>query len=80
MTVMGIADREWNTFVQEDLPSPKFNSEFTPESHGGKGRRMPFLLGFGNFSGAFVVKLREDLMDTYLAECCRETVSHIMGI
>ena len=31
---------------------PKFNSEFTPEKMGGKGRRLPFLLGFGNFSGS----------------------------
>ena len=29
----------------------KFNSSFTLKNDG-KGRRLPFLLGFGNFSGA----------------------------
>ncbi len=37
---------------------PKFNREFTPESHGPTGRRSGFLLGFGNCSGAIFVKLR----------------------
>ena len=33
-------------------PPGKFNSEFTPESHGGWKTNDPFLLGFGHFSGA----------------------------
>ena len=38
----------------EEIHPPKFNSEFSPESHGGTGRRSGFLLGFGNFSGAIL--------------------------
>ena len=44
---------------QRNGTPPKFNNEFSPESHDGTGRRSGFLLGFGNFSGALAVKLRE---------------------
>ena len=40
-----------------DGTPPKFNSEFTPESHDGTGRLSPVLLGPGTFSGVFAVKL-----------------------
>ena len=49
----------WAAWGSTTVPPPKFNSEFSPESHDGTGRRSGFLLGFGNFSGALAVKLRE---------------------
>ena len=40
---------------------PKFN-KFTPLKNAGTGRRSGFLLGAGNFSGTFAVKLRGGFM------------------
>ena len=40
---------------------PRSLTASLPLKNGGKGRRSGFLLGFGNFSGAFAVKLREGI-------------------
>ena len=52
---------QWSFFLFETsggLPKPKFNSEFTPEKLMVVSRLSPFLLGFGNCSGARTVKLQ----------------------
>ena len=46
-------------YVVIGLPSPKFNSEFTPETYDGKGREDDhFLLAWLYFSGGELLKFQ----------------------